>query len=51
MNNKAPVKTIKKFVKNETVALSILLVQEINPPEGMKPIEWYRILSMTYLAR
>jgi hypothetical protein len=36
-----PVNTPKEFRKNASVALSILYVQEINPPEGMEPIEWY----------
>lgn len=41
-----PTTTLKKFVKNKAVALSIVHVQEINPPEGVKPIEWYLATSM-----
>jgi len=40
------VNTPKKFVKNKTVALSIVHIQEINPPEGVEPIEWYLATSM-----
>jgi hypothetical protein len=40
------VNTPKKFIKNKTVALSIVHVQEINPPEGGEPIEWYLNTSM-----
>ncbi|HBW38068.1 IS4 family transposase [Desulfosporosinus sp. BICA1-9] len=41
-----PVNTPKEFRKNASVALSILYVQEINPPKGMEPIEWYLATSM-----
>lgn len=42
----APVNTPKEFSKNASVSLSILFVQEINPPEGLEPIEWYLATSM-----
>ncbi|MDO9535341.1 MAG: IS4 family transposase, partial [Bacillota bacterium] len=42
----APVNMPKKFIKNGTVALSIVHVQEIKPPEGVDPIEWYLTTSM-----
>lgn len=42
----APVNTPKKFVKNRTVALSIVHVQELCPPEGVEPIKWYLATSM-----
>lgn len=38
--------TPKRFVKNKTVALSIVHVQEINSPEGVELIEWYLATSM-----
>jgi len=41
-----PVNTPKEFRKNASVTLSILFVQEINPPEGLEPIEWYLGTSM-----
>lgn len=41
-----PANTQKDFRKNASVALSILYVQETNPPEGMEPIEWYLATSM-----
>lgn len=43
---KAPHNTPKKYVINRTVTLSIVHVQEINPPEGVEPIEWYLATSM-----
>lgn len=46
VNILAPVNTPKEFRKNASVALSILFVQEINPPEGLEPIEWYLASSM-----
>jgi hypothetical protein len=42
----APHNTPKKYVKNRTVTLSIVHVQEIQPPEGVEPIEWYLATSM-----
>ncbi|UOF90082.1 IS4 family transposase [Fodinisporobacter ferrooxydans] len=45
VNIKAPVNTPKKFVKHGTVTLSIVHVHEINPPEGIEPIEWYLVTS------
>jgi len=42
----APFNMPKRFVKNQSVALSILLVTESNPPEGMNPIEWYLATSI-----
>ncbi|RJX29537.1 MAG: IS4 family transposase [Dethiobacter sp.] len=42
----APANTLKKFVKNRNVALSIVHVQELKPPEGVEPIEWYLVTSM-----
>lgn len=42
----APHNTPKKFVANRTVSVSIAHVQEINPPEGVEPIEWYLSTSM-----
>jgi len=41
-----PVNTPKEFRKNASVTLSILFAQEINPPEGLEPIEWYLATSM-----
>ena len=46
VNVLAPASTLKKFRKNASVALSILCVKEINPPEGMEPIEWYLATNM-----
>jgi hypothetical protein len=42
----APQNTPKNFKGKGTVTLSILLVKEINPPEGLEPIEWYLATSM-----
>jgi len=41
-----PVNTPKEFRKKASVDLSILYVQEINPLEGMEPIEWYLATSV-----
>ena len=41
-----PVSTLKEFRKNASLALSIVYVQEINPREGIEPIEWYLATSM-----
>lgn len=46
VNILAPVNTPKAFRKNANVALVILLVQEIDPPQGLEPIEWYLATSM-----
>ncbi|UOF88778.1 IS4 family transposase [Fodinisporobacter ferrooxydans] len=45
-NVHAPANTPKEFRKNASVTLWILLVQEIDPPQGMEPIEWYLATSM-----
>ncbi len=42
----APMNTPKKFIKNTTVALSVVHVQELRPPGGVEPIEWYLVSSM-----
>ena len=46
VNVLAPANTPKEFRKNASLALSILCVKEINPPEGMEPIEWYLATNM-----
>lgn len=43
---KAPAHTPKKGMKKPAVALSIVYVQEINPPSGVEPIEWYLVTSL-----
>ena len=47
---KAPANTPKKYVKNGTVALSIVHVHEINPSEGIEPIEWYLVTSFNIVS-
>ena len=42
----APVNTLNKNIKNRNLALSIVHIQELNPPEGVEPIGWYLVTSI-----
>ncbi len=46
LNIQAPRNTPKKFIGNRTLTLSFIHVQEVKPPEGMEPIEWYLATSL-----